>query len=416
MQITLEHFLNLRFRHEYHDYHQEGTKCLYQDLIKQNKTIREFLFILSEDSEYFNIEKYQAEPKLKYDHMTHYIYCMKFGFLKNIIAWREEESKHKLIDPNYYASKEVMDDDEIQQLLIDNPITVDQNYLITGGYHRCFCMMGRLLRADKYIPLTCEDNVTLKLRISAWINKLLAKKIANVGYRTNHNVSRLKLITNNIENANFSLVDIGSNYGYFSLSLAKKFANSWVYSVEGSYGTGNEGVFNTEKKHITETKGIQTHRQEKEVHQIYNNSIFCTLLTAEKLQLLHDHKIVFDYQLSLSVFHWVVHEKFENSGDPESIYELLCQHLTLAKTTFLELPDFNQETSMSPAYANHKDFPAIIRYLNDQYGLYMQVELLGEHKWYGKRSLYKITNTNIHGTENIDKEELLRIFRPIKVL
>jgi len=274
---------------------------------------------VSRNPEFLNIEKYNNNVLLKYDHMTHYIFCILYGFRNNIISWRDNDSKHKLVDRNYYLSQEKMSDYEIKQYLSNTKIDIKRNNII-DGYHRCFCMIGRILRGEKYIPFTCSDKAAPFILTNNFLFKLCSFKISNVGYRPKHNKRRLKLIEKNIDTSNFTLVDIGSNFGYFSLNLAMKYPASMVYSIEGSFGTGNDNVYNKNK--IITTKGIKCHQRLKEKNFIFNNYIVCALMTQGVLKSLHKYNIVFDYQLSLSVFHWIVFEKLGNFGRPDSIYDL----------------------------------------------------------------------------------------------
>ena len=130
MEISIEHFLNLKFYHEFHEYHNEGSKCIYQDLIKNNKSIKEILFCLRSDPEYLDTEKYESSDLLKYDHMKHYIYCIVYGFRKDVIEWKEPASKYKLENKKYYLSKEKMSDKEIEMFLLNNKIKIGMNNII----------------------------------------------------------------------------------------------------------------------------------------------------------------------------------------------------------------------------------------------------------------------------------------------
>jgi hypothetical protein len=58
----------------------------------------------------------------------------------------------------------------------------------------------------------------------------------------------------------FSLLDLGSCHGFFSLQAAVGYPNSLVVGVEGSVGVGNgtTGLAGTEDD-IISTKAIQTH-------------------------------------------------------------------------------------------------------------------------------------------------------------
>jgi len=410
MEITLENFLKLKFRYENHDNYQEGNKCIYQDLIKSRKNIREILFCIANDFEYLNTEKYDASTEMKYDHMKHYINCLLFGFRKDIIEWRNKEYIHKLADKQHYLAKEKMNDTEIELFLSKNKISVDKNYFVIDGFHRCFCMMGILLRGEKFLPLIAEKSLLFAIN-NLFVSGKKRSKINNIGYRPRDNKRRLRKIFSNLDSSNFTLLDVGSNYGFFSLCISEKYPNSQVFSVEGSFGTGNEDVVNKNENSIKNTIGIQAHNKLKNKNRLFNNHIFCMLMTIDKIEALLKHSIRFDYQLSLSVFHWIVYEKFGNSGEEKEIYKSLQDHLLLANTTFIELPDIKQETSLMPIYKNHSSVYQLLLHIKNAYLPNMDIVPLTKNNWYGTRYLYKVS---LDSTKNdkCTKDDLLEIFKP----
>jgi hypothetical protein len=413
MKLGIQTFLQLKFRHEFHEYHKEGNKCIYQDLIKDEKNIREILFYIANDPEYLNANKYDQSTLLKYDHMRHFIYCILYGFRKDIKEWRDKGSGPKLVNKRYYLSKELMSDNEIEMFLLKNKIKVDKNFFVYDGYHRCFCMIGRILRGEKYIPLVTENSIRFVIN-NSFRSIPQRSKIKNIGYRPIDNKSRLRQINKNLGPSNFTLLDVGSNYGYFSLSISEKYPNSKVYSVEASFGTGNENIFSKEKNDIKKTKGIQSHYKIKNIYHIFNNHIFCMLMTKDVIKSLLEQNIRFDYQLSLSVFHWIVYEKYGNDGHPNEIYGMLYEHLSLANTTFLELPDIQQETSLKPIYKQHKSVYELLIHMKETYMPDMDIVTLARHNWYGTRYLYKITLDKIKSTK-FSSNDLFNICKPLHV-
>jgi len=392
IEIDLHNFLNLKFGHEYHDYHNEGTKCIYQDLIKNQLSIREIIYTIASDDEYLNPDKYfnSEDSRIKYDHMQHFIHCILHGFKKDIINWEDLEAKHKLVDGDYYASLPAMSDEEINILLNDNPITVAKGGIIVDGLHRGFCMIGRILRGEAYIPFQADTSRYFRLKHKLF-PRTGRRQIRNIGYRLRDNKSRYEQMKPHITKKNFSLLDVGSNFGYFSLSLSLDYPNSRVFSVEGSYGTGNEDMYGKPDYDFVKSKGLQTHLKYKRKHSVFNNHIFCMLMTKNQLDALHQKNIRFDYQLSLSVFHWIAYEKYGNDGDPLKLYQLLVKQITLANKTFIELPDIEQQTSLSPAYKGHDSMHSVLTHVKNNFINDMEFELLGSHKWCGNRDLYKIT-------------------------
>lgn len=90
-----------------------------------------------------------------------YIYCMKYGFMKNLDKkniniygnWEYTDRKYNLTrkQADEYLSKlEKMNDNEIKNLL-NEPFTVNKNNILDDGTHRCCSMIGRLIKNEKYI-------------------------------------------------------------------------------------------------------------------------------------------------------------------------------------------------------------------------------------------------------------------------
>ena len=69
---------------------------------------------------------------------------------------------------------------------------------------------------------------------------------------------------------------------------------------------------------------------------------------------------------------------------------MLFKHLLLANRTFLELPDFPQETSLSPIFREHRDMFDLLHHVTNRFEIDMEVSLLGSSKWYGERGLYLV--------------------------
>lgn len=365
-KLDLFDFLNLKFHHEYHDYHEEGTNCIYQDLIKNQLTIKEIIFAIQSDNEFLDNNKYNHKELLKNDHMNHYINCIKYGFRKEVEEWKIIEST-QLVNVNYYKSKHKMNDYEVQKYLEMHPIKIN-NGTIIDGIHRSMCQIGRLLRGEPYIPFLYTGGPVIPSRRS---------RIPNIGYRKEHNLYRMNAIQPHINKKCFKALDIGSNYGYFSLNIANNYPNSQVFSIEGEFGTGNK-----------ENKGLKIHNAVKNDLKIFNNFIYHKLMTEDLILKFNEKNYIFDYQISFSVFHWIVYLKYKNNGAAQDIKNMLINHLIMSNTTFLELPSFTQDTSMSPLYANYDSFDHLFSSINKDIPL--KFKKIGECDWYGKRELFCI--------------------------
>jgi hypothetical protein len=134
--------------------------------------------------------------------------------------------------------------------------------------------------------------------------------IENVGYRPADNLKRWRWIEAEIDRdqiASPCCLEIGSNYGFMSLNLAKARPLGRVFSLEGSFGTGNAG--SSDKKDanaIVATPGIQKHLQIRNRLGLTNNFVCVGLADAQTFKRIIRRNIAFDYLISFSVFHWVV--------------------------------------------------------------------------------------------------------------
>eukprot|EP00668_Euglena_longa_P014112 GGOE01018084.1.p1 GENE.GGOE01018084.1~~GGOE01018084.1.p1 ORF type:complete len:349 (+),score=47.80 GGOE01018084.1:37-1083(+) len=123
--------------------------------------------------------------------------------------------------------------------------------------------------------------------------------------------------------------DYGSNQGFFSVSVAITFPQSLVISLD---------MHQTKERNIQgghggmDKKAGKSHYKVIETHAVKNNVICDIKFGPETFELLSANGIILDYQLTLSVFHWLPitsRTHFE---------QVLAAHLRNARTTFLELP------------------------------------------------------------------------------
>ena len=95
-----------------------------------------------------------------------YVYCIKYGFLKNLDkrniniygSWQYTDRKYNLTrhQADEYLSKlDKMSDNEIESLMA-TPFKVYKNNIIDDGTHRCCSMIGRLIRQEEYINMNIE--------------------------------------------------------------------------------------------------------------------------------------------------------------------------------------------------------------------------------------------------------------------
>ncbi|KAF2074593.1 hypothetical protein CYY_004100 [Polysphondylium violaceum] len=150
------------------------------------------------------------------------------------------------------------------------------------------------------------------------------------GYHPFRNVPRWKMIEREIENdinrnfrtipAGATMVDYGSNQGYFSVHLAKKVPQALMVSLEGeAMKEYDDAAVEHEKKMVE--------------FNVTNNFLCRTHVKTPMFTQLAKLKHVYEYQLCLSVFHWF------GMKTKEHFEEVLFQHLVNARTTFIELPE-----------------------------------------------------------------------------
>jgi len=130
---------------------------------------------------------------------------------------------------------------------------------------------------------------------------------------------------------------------------------------------------------------------------LFNVFIYDTLLSNEQIREFNDKEIVFDYQISFSVFHWIVYLSCGNNGNSSEIEKMLLGHLKMAEVTFIELPCISQQTSLSPLYNLYETTEEMFFALSQRQP--MQFEKLGVCEWYGTRELYRVILLNHKPTE-----------------
>lgn len=219
------------------------------------------------------------------------------------------------------------------------------------------------------------------------------KEIPNVGYRLADNELRWPLIRRELlrdgrDGSKPLCLEIGSNFGYFSLNIANTLPNGRIFSVEGSFGTGNDG--GKDRKASTEimhTPGIQTHAEIRDRFELRNDTICLGVADANTFKTLMTQKILFDYQVSLSVFHWIV-----DASAPLQLpaSEILADHLRIAKTTFIELPAMSQGKPLPSIYRDYATIPQALSETCKLHGLPVRITYLGSCPWYGTRDTYRI--------------------------
>ncbi len=84
-----------------------------------------------------------------------YINCVKYEFIKDVAEYNKvkciKNTHINTYGDDYFKRLERMTDNEIELFLQDNPIEI-RNGSVTGGRHRVFAMIGRIVNGKVYIP------------------------------------------------------------------------------------------------------------------------------------------------------------------------------------------------------------------------------------------------------------------------
>ena len=132
----------------------------------------------------------------------------------------------------------------------------------------------------------------------------------------------------------FSVVDYGSNEGYFSLAIATSFPMSTIISVDFNevfFGVTPRDAHVRHRKHMSASNNLICHSQ-------YSVSMINSLLSAG---------VRVRYALVLSIFHWL-----PLRGRAEFL-DTLCMAVQTAVTTFIELPEWGKNTTVNWEFWQH---------------------------------------------------------------
>lgn len=233
--------------------------------------------------------------------------------------------------------------------------------------------------------------------------------IENVGYRPKDNLIRWAAVEREVRRdqiANPTCLELGSNFGFMSASFAEAVPASRVFSIEGSFGTGNEGgTTRLPADQIGLSQGIKKHQDVLEAHGLKNNYICLGLADSAMINRLLQAGIFFDYQICFSVFHWIL-----DVSDSKDHQKILVDCLQLARTTFIELPDMRQPDS-HPLPRIYQDYATIPQAINEacmKNRVDVRITYLCSCPWYGTRDTYRIDNLSRGpNTRNATTDEII---------
>ena len=93
-----------------------------------------------------------------FDGNTHFFGNIYYGFRHDVVAYESvsnEFSDALVFSMEYFGGKKSMSSADVKRLLEQNPITIRKTHL-TGGRHRVFAMIGRLVSGGDYIPFKVD--------------------------------------------------------------------------------------------------------------------------------------------------------------------------------------------------------------------------------------------------------------------
>jgi hypothetical protein len=195
--------------------------------------------------------------------------------------------------------------------------------------------------------------------------------------------------------APFTLLDLGSCNGFFSLQAAAGYPEAIVMGIEGSVGIGNgtTGVQGTEDE-IVATKAVQTHLQWIEKLNLPNSLVVPEVWDYRRVcQLAALGKPISDVMLSLSVIHHIDNISTQlysaaRLSHVEGTLNLVANLLLLAPRHFVELPDRPWIEHVYVAYGNARAFLQAACDVTGRRWSFIGPLCVSE--WYGHRELWLI--------------------------
>jgi hypothetical protein len=211
---------------------------------------------------------------------------------------------------------------------------------------------------------------------------------------------RWALIEPQMTRDRFTLIDWGSDSGWFSVTTALAFPRSNVLAVDGSVMLGDTN--------------IQQHLAKIAEEKIENDSLVNSLFDANTFAALKSHAV--NYQYALSVFHWMGDGIGRPLSDKNDWDQAFLDLIQCAEVTFFEVPneDNPQETPHRiRAWYNGRTVDQTISDAIRRSGTNATITLLGdiEHSNKGRRTLFMIRSDvlAIDASRSPEVVEIIRV-------
>lgn len=264
----------------------------------------------------------------------------------------------------------------------------------SGGSRSAPAQGKRAATHGKSIWITAPPGMTPEMRLAV---DLPADEFSYIERPWSHFEARWAAIDVELERfctqAPFSVVDLGSCHGFFSLQTAAGYPQSLVVGLEGSVGVGNgtTGVQGKEED-IIETKACQTHLRWTEKLQLSNCLLAPEVWDFHRVCSLSNlGRPISSVMFNLSVLHHVdgISEKqylAAGFSHVEGTVTLMAKFLLLANRHFIELPDAPWIEHIWNTFRKPREFlEAAARSSGRSWSLHGPLVV---SEWYGRRELW----------------------------
>jgi glycosyltransferase involved in cell wall biosynthesis len=172
-----------------------------------------------------------------------------------------------------------------------------------------------------------EKQRDMHRRILALPSYAPSKQGMSYGYNPERNEPRWRALKEQLEEIQpASVVDYGSNYGYFSVAAAQAYPQAFVASIESG------GMGHTDDVRYGKAGMLKHHREDIQRMGLNNNVIWQFAVDPGWFKYLNDGGARFDVQLCMSFLHWL---DLPTRADFVACLRTMVQ---TANTTMLEMP------------------------------------------------------------------------------
>eukprot|EP00747_Dinoflagellata_sp_TGD_P187332 gnl/TRDRNA2_/TRDRNA2_44913_c0_seq2.p1 gnl/TRDRNA2_/TRDRNA2_44913_c0~~gnl/TRDRNA2_/TRDRNA2_44913_c0_seq2.p1 ORF type:complete len:428 (+),score=61.16 gnl/TRDRNA2_/TRDRNA2_44913_c0_seq2:42-1325(+) len=218
-------------------------------------------------------------------------------------------------------------------------------------------------------------------------------------------------------NRGFSLLDVGSNHGYFALNTSLRFPQSQVIGIEGSVGIGNGslGTSTRDAQRLCVTGAVRKHLEWIKILGLKNNFVAPEVWDLDYCQKLCKAGLRADAMLTLSVVHHIdgiCQNAYASRGlgPVEGSLELIATIMLLADVHILELPD---SPWLGHLHNEFKSAGGIIKAALQRTGEEWECREIYRNEWIGSRELWLIERKASRGM--LPRGDDLRSFFPVVI-